>query len=149
MRNKEMDGTSCNEALLLKFSCLIPGELRSPAPYYWRHFIHECVMKFTSVRGVNGKVELNFRWYFTQTCIPSGSTQGCLQLPRKEMPASETLPWGFEPLLWLAGADTSNWEQMFGWLASAWSIPLSEEPEVPCSQNAPLSKLMAWLNISP
>lgn len=95
-----------------------------------------------------GKVELNFRWYFPQICIPLGSVQDCLQWPKQEE-AKWNLSLRFEPLLWMAGADTSNQEQMFGWLGLGWSFPWqSRKPGVWCSQHAPLATLIAWIYVT-
>lgn len=66
------------------------------------------------------KVKLNFHWYFPRACIPLGSIQDQWQWPRQEE-GNLTFSWGLKPLLWMAGVNTSNQEQMFGFLT--WPSP--------------------------
>lgn len=82
------------------------------------------------------KVKLNFQWCFLQTCVPLGSVQDWWQWPRKEE-ANLSFSWGFEPLLWMAGVNTSNQQQMFGFLAWPCPYPGSVGNPVPDSASMP------------
>lgn len=85
------------------------------------------------------KVKLNFRCYFPWACIPLGSIQDQWQWPRIEE-GNLTFSWGLKPLLWMAGVNTSNQEQMFGFLT--WPFPFHGNVEDSGSDSAcmPYSK---------
>lgn len=79
------------------------------------------------------KVKLNFHWYFPRACIPLGSRQDQWQWPRQEE-GNLTFSWGLRPLLWMAGVNTSNQEQMFGFLT--WPSPFHGNVENSGSDSA-------------
>lgn len=91
---------------------------------YWMNFRDCTSVQCNSLLSGNWtadrKVKLNFHWYFPRACIPLGSIQDQWQWPRQEE-GNLTFSWGLKPLLWMAGVNTSNQEQMFGFLT--WPSP--------------------------
>lgn len=127
--------------------------MQDTALCYRRHFMSPkvcneiCLGQRSEAR--KGAAELHFLWYFPPDPeFPQGAYRTVCSGPGKMRP-SETIPWGSEPLLWMAGANTSNQEQMFGWRGLAWSLPWQRGETWRLLQAAcPTTALRAWLCIA-